>query len=58
VLNLYTKNEIEAKIAELNHYLKHHTPSHYLYTRKKQARGYYVGKLIELEENNLKVISA
>jgi len=58
VLNLHTKNELETKIAELDHYLKHHSPSHYLHSRKSQARGYYVGKLIELEENSLKVIRA
>jgi len=58
VLNLHTKNDLESKIAELDHYFKHHNPHHYLHKRNKQARGYYVNKLIELEENNLKVIRA
>lgn len=56
MLNYFTENELNVKIAELNNYLNHFTPKHYLYKKKLQARDYYVGKLIELKENNLKLI--
>lgn len=58
MLKIHTKPELEVKIAELDNWLNHFTPAHYLYNRKKQAHNYYISKLIELEENNVNVIRA
>lgn len=44
------------KINELNEWLQFNSETHLHYAEKKQNRDYYVSKLIELEENELKNI--
>lgn len=46
---------LESKIKELNDWL-FVNENHKEYTQNKQARDYYVNKLIELEANQLKTI--
>lgn len=48
---------LESKIKELNDWLiANEKGIHFEYAHKKRSRDYYVNKLIELEENQLKTI--
>ncbi|WP_165764218.1 hypothetical protein [Flavobacterium oreochromis] len=53
-----SKEWLEAKIKELNDWLlkNENHPFFLEYAIEKQKRNYYVGKLIELEENELEII--
>lgn len=52
-----SKQFLENKIKELNDWLVEHEKGiHFEYAHKKRSRDYYVNKLIELEENQLKTI--
>lgn len=51
-----SKTWLENKIADLNNWLFENDEKHFQYAQKKQNRDFYVNKLIELEENNLKEI--
>lgn len=52
-----TQQWLENKIKELNDWLfANEKGIHFEYAPKKQSRDYYVNKLIELEENQLKTI--
>lgn len=51
-----SKHYLESKIADLNQWLMENAPVHFQYKQKEHNRNYYVRKLIELEENNLKTI--
>jgi len=50
-----SKQWLENKIKELNDWL-FNNENHKEYNQNKNARGYYVNKLIELEENQLETI--
>lgn len=50
------KHWLERKISELNKWLMNHNEAHFEYKQKLHNRNYYVNKLIELEENNLKTV--
>lgn len=52
-----TQQWLENKIKELNDWLfENEKGIHFKYASNKQARDYYVDKLIELEENQLETI--
>lgn len=51
-----TKDWLERKVAGLNEWLTNNGPAHFEFKQKTHNRNYYVNKLIELEENNLKTI--
>jgi hypothetical protein len=54
---IVSKQWLEAKVKELNDWLKEHEKGvHFEYAQKKQNRDYYVGKLIELEESGIQKI--
>lgn len=50
------KQWLEQKVADLNNWIQQHPETHFEYRLKVQNRNYYVNKLIELEESNLKFI--
>lgn len=50
------KDWLEKKIHSLNKWLMEHNDVHFEYKQKLHNRNYYVNKLIELEENNLKTV--
>lgn len=50
------KSWLEKRITELNDWIQEHTKTHPEYNLKVHDRNYYVNKIIELEENNLKHI--
>lgn len=47
---------LERKINSLNKWLMEHNEAHFEYKQNLHNRNYYVNKLIELEENNLKTV--
>ena len=52
-----SKQWLENKIKALNEWLLANEKGiHFEYAHKKRSRDYYVGKLIELEENQLETI--
>ena len=51
-----SKEWLEQKVKELNDWLQQHPENHFEYKLKTQNRNYYVSKLIELEESNVKFI--
>lgn len=52
-----SKEWLEQKIKSLNDWLMENEKGiHFEYAQKKRSRDYYVSKLIELEENNLKTV--
>lgn len=56
-LKIVNKDWLNNRIAELNIWLHNHSEVNKDETRiKKHNRDYYVAKLIELEENNYKMI--
>ncbi|HEX8577137.1 MAG TPA: hypothetical protein VF677_12655 [Flavobacterium sp.] len=52
-----TKQWLENKIKQLNDWLRENEKGiHFEYVKNKRSRDYYVGKLIELEEDQLSTI--
>ena len=51
-----TATFLENKVAELNDWLQNHHKLDPLYTQKEQQRNYYVSKLSEIDEYDLKTI--
>ena len=47
------KHWLENKVKSLNEWLQEKKETHFEYKQKLQNRNYYVGKLIELEEQQL-----
>lgn len=50
------KRWLEQKVQELNEWIQQNPKTHFEYGINVHKRNYYVNKLIELEESNLKVI--
>ena len=51
-----SENWLQYKVTALNNWLSNHHKLHHLYKKKQQARDYYVGKICEMEDRNLKTI--
>jgi hypothetical protein len=45
--------QIERKVIKLNKWLSNHPKTHFDYPLKEQNRNFYVGKLCQMDENNL-----
>lgn len=53
---IITAPALETRVKNLNDWLQNHPTTHYLYAQKKQNRDYYVRKLCEMDELQLKTI--
>lgn len=51
-----TKQDLEFRVNNLNSWLKHHPVTHHLYRQYKQRKHYYIVKLGDMDELNLKTI--